>query len=214
MSQNIRVPIAREGFPFIIISLVLTLLFWGVGWERLAAIFFVLTVFVISFFRDPEREIKAKLGEVLSPADGRVLSVEEVVDGPYREGPCQRITIFMSVFNAHVNRIPLTGKVEKVQYKPGRFLMGFSEKASLENEQNAVWIADDKGRELVMVQIAGLIARRIICYAKKGDEVKIGDRFGLIRFGSRVDVYLPQSAGVLVVPGDRVKAGLHKLARY
>lgn len=207
-----RLPIAREGFPFIIALAIMTVAAWALSWERLAAIFFLLTIFVISFFRDPERAIEAKTGQILSPADGRVLVVEEVHDERYLKEPCQKVVIFMSVFNAHVNRIPVSGTVEEIRYQPGRFLMGFSEKASLENEQNAVRISDQQGRQLVMVQIAGLIARRIICYLEEKATVTVGDRFGLIRFGSRVDLYLPKSADVLVVPGDRVKAGLNIIA--
>lgn len=212
MAQSMRIPIAREGYPFIAISAVLTVAPWVFGWERMAAIFFVLTVFVTSFFRDPERKTNATPDEVISPADGRVLAIEEHEKSRHLGGPCQRVTIFMSVFNAHVNRIPISGEVQAIRYHPGRFLTGFSEKASLENEQNAVRIKDEKGRELAMVQIAGLIARRILCYLKEGDKVHVGNRFGLIRFGSRVDMFLPQTAEVLVVPGDRVKAGLHKIA--
>ncbi len=213
MAATVKIPIAKEGYLFIGICLVLTLLFWAFGWERLAAIGFVLFVFVICFFRDPERQIDAKDDDVMSPADGRVIMVEEVTHPEYCEGTCQKVVIFMSVFNAHVNRIPISGTVKWVRYQPGRFLMGFSEKASLENEQNAVCIEDKKGRALTMVQIAGLIAGRIICNVEENATVHVGERFGLIRFGSRVDMYLPVSAEVLVVPGDRVKAGLHKIAR-
>lgn len=207
-------PIAKEGYPFIGIVLSVTLLSWAVGWTRLAAILFLLTVFVISFFRDPERRIQAAKEDVMSPADGRVIIVEEVKDPRGLSGVWQKVTIFMSVFNAHVNRIPLSGKIKEIRYHPGRFLMGFSEKASLENEQNAIKLEGNNGKEIMFVQIAGLIARRIICHLEEGSEVHVGDRFGLIRFGSRVDMYLPREAEVLVVPGDRVKAGLHKIARF
>lgn len=213
MAESVKIPIAREGYPFIGISALLMVIPWVLGWERIAAIFFVLTVFVIFFFRDPERQTEAAQGEVISPADGKILAVEEVEKIPHFEGRFQRITIFMSLFNAHINRIPLSGKVQAVRYQPGRFLVGFSEKASLENEQNAVWITDEKGRKILMVQIAGFIARRIICYLKEGQRVSVGERFGLIRFGSRIDLYLPMSAEILIVPGDHVKAGVHKVAR-
>lgn len=212
MESGFRLPIAREGFPFILIAFVLNVGAYLLGWHSLAATLFLLLIFVISFFRDPERKIASELGDVLSPADGRILSVEEVEQPKYGGVPCQKVVIFMSVFNAHVNRIPLSGEIKDVTYHPGRFLMGFSEKASMENEQNAVTITDKQGRTLVMVQIAGLIARRIICYLKGGESVEQGARFGLIRFGSRVDLYLPQDAEILVVPGDRVKAGLHAIA--
>lgn len=213
MFQGKRWPIVAEGYPFIWVGLGLTLLTWVSGWDRIAAIFFVLTVFVIAFFRDPEREIHAKDGEVLSPADGRVVIVEAVKHPRYLEGEWQKISIFMSVFNAHVNRIPISGEVQWVRYNPGRFLMGFSEKASWENEQNAIFFEDEKGRGVLAVQIAGLIARRIVCHLTEKQTVHVGDRFGLIRFGSRLDVYVPTDAEVLVVPGDRVKAGLNKIAQ-
>lgn len=206
-------PVAREGAPFIWVGFGLTSLAWIAHWERTAAILFLVTVWVIAFFRDPERTIQAKAGELLSPADGKILSVETVQRPRYVEGPRQKISIFMSVFNCHVNRIPITGTVKKIRYSPGRFLMGFSEKASWENEHNAVVVENKQGIEILFIQIAGLIARRIVSYLQEGDHVNIGQRFGMIRFGSRCDVYLPMNVQVAVVPGDRVKAGLNVIAR-
>ena len=214
MAQQKRyIPIAREGAPFIWVVVGLTLLAWLSGWERVAGFLFLLTVFVVAFFRDPDRKIKAGSHDLLSPADGRVLMVEPVEDPPYLKGQWQKISIFMSVFNAHINRIPINGTVRQIRYKTGRFLMGFSEKASWENEHNAVLIEDSTGRQVMMVQVAGLIARRIICRLTEGTSVEVGSRMGMIRFGSRVDVYCSPQTEILVVPGDRVKAGLNVLAR-
>jgi len=213
LKRSSRLPIASDGVIFIIATAAVTLLAVLLGWERVAALCFLLTVFVVAFFRDPERRIQAGAGEVLSPADGRVLVVESVTNPAPLKGSWQKISIFMSVFNAHINRIPLSGMVSAIRYRPGRFLMGFSEKASIENEQNAIVISQAGKAKLMLVQIAGLIARRIVCHLEEGQEVQIGDRFGLIRFGSRTDVYVPEDAEVLVVKGDRVKAGLDALAR-
>lgn len=209
-----RLPLAQDGLVFIAVVFGLMLLTWALGWERLASLSFLLLIFVTAFFRDPERKINASKGQILSPADGRVLLVETVENPRHLKGRWQKITIFMSVFNAHVNRIPITGIIKGIHYHPGRFLMGFSEKASLENEQNAILITGGPGEKVLLVQIAGLIARRIVCRLEPGQKVKAGDRFGLIRFGSRADVYVPADADVLVVKGDRVKAGLDVLARF
>lgn len=209
-----RLPIAKDGIVFIAIAFGVMVLTWLLGWERVAALSFLLFVFVTAFFRDPERKIHYGKGQVLSPADGRVLLVETVENPRHLRGRWQKVTIFMSVFNAHVNRIPMNGVVKGIHYHAGRFLMGFSEKASLENEQNAVLIEGRPGEKILMVQIAGLIARRIVCHLNKGQKVRAGDRFGLIRFGSRADVYVPADADVLVVKGDRVKAGLDVIARF
>lgn len=209
-----RLPLAQDGLVFIAIALAVMVLSWLLGWERLAAVSFVLLVFVVAFFRDPERKIRVRKGDILSPADGRVLLVETVENPRHLRGRWQKITIFMSIFNAHVNRVPIKGTVKAIHYHPGRFLMGFSEKASIENEQNAVLLEGAPGEKMMMVQIAGLVARRIVCHLTAGQEVTAGERFGLIRFGSRADVYVPADADVLVVKGDRVKAGLDVIARF
>lgn len=218
MPSKRLLPIVREGYPFIWVGIGLILLTWVAGWDRLAALLFLLTVFVITFFRDPDRKVSAADGEILSPADGRILIVEEVDEVPHSRAPTnarwQKVSIFMSIFNVHVNRVPMTGRVKKIRYSPGRFLMGFSEKASLENEHNATLIEEASGKQVMLVQIAGLIARRIVSHLSEGDSVKAGDRFGMIRFGSRCDLYFSPEAEVIVVPGDRVKAGLHTIARF
>jgi len=201
-----RSPIARQGFPFIALALILVALFlWldlPVGWGISA----LLTIFVASFFRDPERT--SPPGEtILAPADGRVLLIEEEASPQY-PGKAIKISIFMSVFNCHINRLPVSGKIENILYRPGKFYAADKARASAENEQNALLIRTDQGWEILVVQVAGLIARRIVCWVRTGESVKRGERFGLIRFGSRVDLYLPLSTRVSIKRGDRVKAGL------
>jgi phosphatidylserine decarboxylase len=155
-------------------------------------------------FRDPERSVPEGKDVVVSPADGRVIVVKDIFEPDYLKQDVQQISIFLSVFNVHVNRAPYSGTVEIVRYNPGRFHVASVDKASLDNEQTAVVIANGKHKVLVK-QIAGLIARRIVCYAKPGDTVKTGERYGLIRFGSRVDIFLPKEAELKVKVGDRIK---------
>jgi phosphatidylserine decarboxylase len=206
------VKFAREGYPLIFASGVVTLALnllagWWAGLLALA-----LTIFIASFFRDPDREIPEGEGLVVSPADGRVTAIDadrspEALPGEH----FQRVSIFMSPLNVHVNRIPEDGDVVSVKHTPGRFGAAYQDRASIENERNEVVLRDAKGRTMVFVQIAGALARRIICRSVPGDRVKRGDRFGLIMFGSKVDVYLPASARVLVRVGERVRAGSHIL---
>lgn len=206
--------IAREGFPFILVSLVCTAIIWYTGLVWLTAIMVALTVFVIAFFRDPNRDIPNDEKAIVSPADGKVIRIDKVNDGRLIEGEALKISIFMNVFNVHVNRVPATGRVERVLYNPGKFFNASLDKASLENEQNAVTVRTPNGKRIVFNQIAGLIARRIVCYAKEGDELIKGERFGLIRFGSRLDVYLPPETRVAVKLGDKVAAGSSVLAYW
>lgn len=205
--------IAKEGWIFIAIfaavSLVLTLFspwFSLIGW--------LLTLFTIQFFRDPPRESGSDDElDVLCPADGRIIVVEKTTD-PYRhQAEALKISVFMNVFNVHSNRIPVTGTVEDTNYYAGSFVNAALDKASEKNERNAVLMETANGQKITFVQIAGLVARRIICYAKKGDAYKRGERYGLIRFGSRVDVYLPIASEVKVAIGDKVKATTSVLAR-
>lgn len=165
-----------------------------------------LALFCSYFFRDPERTIPSGDGLLVSPADGRVLSVQEVKDGPYVSTPHLRVSIFMSVFNVHVNRTPIDGKVSKVIYHPGKFHMAMVDKASLDNEQQAVYLQRG-AKQIIFVQIAGWVARRIINHLKEGQEVMTGTRCGLICFGSRVDIYLPLDAKIRVKPGETMVAG-------
>jgi len=203
--------IAREGWPFLAISLVLAVAAtaWCVIWSIPLWIIFI---FVLQFFRDPGREIPQEAGAVLSPCDGRVIKVERARD-PYGERDAILVSVFMNVFNVHSNRSPADGAVQKVQYFPGRFVNADLDKASTENERNAVVLKTNDGQTVTFVQVAGLIARRILCYIKAGDTLTRGQRYGFIRFGSRVDVYLPLTATVKVAIGDKVSATTTILAK-
>ncbi len=203
--------LAKEGWPFIAIALCLAVAtsWLGLGW--LSLLCWVALVFVVQFFRDPPRPIPQDADAVLSPADGRIVKVEKVRD-PYADRDALLISVFMNVFNVHSNRASVDGQVTLVNYFPGRFVNADLDKASTENERNAVVIAS--GRHTVtLVQVAGLIARRILCYTKAGDVLTRGQRYGFIRFGSRVDVYLPVTAMVSVAPGDKVRATSTVIAR-
>lgn len=202
-----RIPIAREGYPFILIALFCIIIVWLVGLRWLEFLFVPLGVFVVAFFRDPERQIPIDAGSITSPADGKVIKVELIKDEKFLKTDVLRICIFMNVFNVHVNRAIASGKVVNVIYNPGKFFNASLDKASMHNEQNAVIMEDNKGRKFAFNQIAGLIARRIVCYAKPGMKYEKGQRFGLIRFGSRVDVYLPAGCRPSVKVGEKVSAG-------
>jgi phosphatidylserine decarboxylase len=197
--------IAREGWPFIAIALILAAgihAFAGFAW---AAFPWLVVLFMIQFFRDPARSIPSEPGAVLSPADGRIVSVEKARD-PYLERNALKISVFMNVFNAHSNRSPVDGSVEKTWYFPGRFLNADLDKASAENERAVIYLRTADNCDVTCVQVAGLVARRILCYAKEGQVLARGDRFGFIRFGSRVDVYLPPTSLPKVSVGDKVYA--------
>ena len=195
--------IAREGWPFIGGGLVLSLLVSACcGWWSLP--FWIFTVFALQFFRDPSREIPQDPEAILSPVDGRIVVVERARD-PYRDTEALKISVFMNVFNVHSQKSPADCTVTAVEYNKGKFLNADLDKASTENERNAV-VIDSNGTTVTLVQVAGLIARRILCYVKPGDAVQRGQRYGFIRFGSRVDVYLPITAQPRVAPGDKVFA--------
>ena len=203
--------IAREGWPFLAITFILAAgaTFWCAAWSIPLWIIFV---FVLQFFRDPAREIPQQPDVVLSPCDGRVIKVERTQD-PYGLREAILVSVFMNVFNVHSNRCPVDGKIELVQYFPGKFVNADLDKASLENERNAVVVKTADGQTVTFVQVAGLIARRILCYVKAGDLLARGQRYGFIRFGSRVDVYLPLTATVKVAIGDKVSATTTILAQ-
>ena len=204
MVKNYGIPVASEGWPFIFPLAIVTTLLFAVGWKTVGFVSLLLTLFVLFFFRDPERLVPQGKRVVVSPADGKVIVVKDIYEPYYLKKDVKQISIFLSVFNVHVNRTPYGGTVEMVKYNPGRFHVASVDKASLDNEQTAMVIVDGKDKVLVK-QIAGLIARRIICYAKPGDTLKTGERFGLIRFGSRVDIFLPSDAELKVKVGDRIK---------
>lgn len=203
--------IAREGWPFLaaatLVSILVTV-FAGWLW---ALPLWAITLFILQFFRDPPRAIPAGDNLVLCPADGRVVKVERVTD-PYLKRDALVVSVFMNVFNVHSNRSPVDGTIKKVWYFPGSFVNAALDKASLANERNALWIKTKSGQDVTCVQIAGLVARRILCYVKAKDKLTRGQRYGFIRFGSRVDVYLPPSARVKVTLGDKVKASRDVLA--
>ncbi|HTN95118.1 MAG TPA: phosphatidylserine decarboxylase [Gallionella sp.] len=196
--------IAREGWPFLAISIILAILAttWCAYWS--IPLWFI-ALFILQFFRDPPREIPRDAGAVLSPADGRIVAVERVND-PYVRREAIKVSVFMNVFNVHSNRSPVDGTVQQVWYFPGKFVNADLDKASTENERNAIWLRTPDGKDITSVQVAGLIARRILCYVKTGDVLTRGQRYGFIRFGSRLDVYLPLEASVKVSIGDKVSA--------
>ncbi|HXV81544.1 MAG TPA: phosphatidylserine decarboxylase family protein [Candidatus Binatia bacterium] len=206
--------IAREGYPLIFTAAVLTLLAFLAGWIWLGTILGLLALALAGFFRDPERQAPAGEGLVVAPADGKVVSVARVQGDSLFSGSMTRVSIFLSPFDVHINRTPVEGKIEKITYQRGKFLAAYKEEASQRNEHNALSIVDSRGRNLGVVQIAGVLARRIICRAKPGDILARGERFGLIMFGSRTDAYLPEGCQVEVAEGERVKGGETILARF
>ncbi len=212
---------AREGYPFIGIGLVLAALGWwgwavelgGLASQVLAPALTLLALFTLWFFRDPERLIPEEPGLVLAPGEGRVIRVEETEEPTFLGSRCRKISIFLSVFDVHVQRAPVAGTVEHRVYRPGKYAVAWADKASEDNEQASLGLATPAGRVLVR-QIAGLVARRIVTYPREGQEVARGERIGLIRFGSRVDLFLPLEWEVVCAPGDRAVCGRTVLARY
>jgi len=200
-------PVARPGIPVIFAAAFVTAILALLGLTTTTLVSLGVTLFICYFFRDPERVIPQKEGAVVSPADGRVISVLYKENERFFDGPCLKISIFMSVFNVHVNRIPCRGEVTNIVYHPGKFFSANLDKASEQNEHNAVFLKTEEGVQMSLVQIAGLIARRIICKVQVGDQVNRGERFGMICFGSRLDVYLPQNVEPEVTVGDKVQAG-------
>ncbi|NOR24329.1 MAG: phosphatidylserine decarboxylase family protein [Desulforhopalus sp.] len=202
-----QVPVAKEGYPFIGFAVFCTVVLALLGLPFATAISFIVATFILCFFRDPERFVPERSDALVSPADGKIIHVEKLSENPFTGGEVIKISVFMNVFNVHVNRIPFNGKVEKVVYKPGKFYSADSEQGGLKNEYCATVISTPQGKTLAFVQIAGLIARRIVCWLEPGDLVARGRRFGLIRFGSRVDLYLPLETDVVIKEGDKVRAG-------
>ncbi len=203
--------IAREGWPFLAIAVVLALVvhvLFGFAW---ALPLWILAIFVLQFFRDPPREAPSTPGAVLAPADGRIVAIGKAFD-PHAGRDALKISVFMNVFNVHSNRAPVDGEVTQVNYFPGKFINADLDKASEQNERNAVVIRAATGELVTCVQVAGLIARRILCYVAAGDKLSRGQRFGFIRFGSRVDVYLPLGSRPAVSIGEKVSATTTVLA--
>jgi len=210
--RNQNQPVASEGYPFIALFAFITLVFALLGWGFLTLVLLGLTLFTVYFFRNPERCIPQEPGAVVSPADGKVIFVGEVPEERYFQDRVVKVSIFMSVFNVHVNRVPIDGKVVDMFYNKGEFFNASLDKASLQNEQAGMLLETDGGQRLLVVQIAGLIARRIVTYPLIGDLLERGQRYGLIRFGSRVDVYFPPGTKVLATVGDHTVAGETLLA--
>jgi phosphatidylserine decarboxylase len=197
--------LAREGWPFIAAALAIAVIVWAVAGFAWSVPLWLVALFVVQFFRDPPRAVPSQPNAVLSPADGRIVKVEKVRD-PMTERDTLLISVFMNVFNVHSNRAPVDGTVERIQYSAGKFVNADLDKASSENERNAMVLQLANGERIAVVQVAGLIARRILCYAKVGQRLARGERYGFIRFGSRVDVYLPLTARPKVAVGDVVHA--------
>jgi phosphatidylserine decarboxylase len=200
----------KEGYTFGLPLLVLGGVSYLLRWSFAAVLLVLLALFVFSFFRDPERVIPTEAGAVVSPGDGRVVVV---TDEEYEGRRGKRVSIFLAVWNVHVNRSPATGTITKMEYRPGKFLAAMLERASLENEQNVFTLSTEAG-EIVFKQIAGLIARRVVSWKKTGEKVARGERIGLVRFGSRVDVWVPKDAEIAVKVGENVKGGSSVLARW
>jgi phosphatidylserine decarboxylase len=200
----------RDGYKFAAIPLTLSILALVLGWHVTGFILLALTASICYFFRDPQRVPPSDPAVVVSPADGRVM---EVIAEPFEGRPGRRISIFLAIWNVHMSRSPMAGRFRKVDYRPGRFYGAMRSRASLENEQNVIFLETAHG-EIVFKQIAGWVARRVVCWKSPGDSVALGERIGLIRFGSRMDVWLPEGAEILAQPGQHVAGGLSILARW
>jgi phosphatidylserine decarboxylase len=208
-----EIPIAREGLPFILFAAFATLICTLLGSVSATCLGLVATFFVTWFFRDPFRILPVDKNAIICPADGKVIAVKEMFDERFLREEVVRVSIFMNVFNVHVNRVPFAGTVERVLFKPGMFYSADKHQAALHNEYCAMIVSTENQQRYAAVQIAGLIARRIVCWAEPGDRLEGGQRYGLIRFGSRVDLYLPKGIEVTVSEGRKVRAGETVLGR-
>jgi phosphatidylserine decarboxylase len=207
-----RFRFAPEGWIYIIPFVILAAVALLIQWYIAAIIFSAIAVFLINFFRDPHRTGSDRHVDVLSPADGTVVMIKDVPDGDIWPGLTKQVSIFMSVFDVHVNRAPMAGRIVHYSYSPGKKIPAMSHKSSTDNEQNLIVMTDQRGATLAFKQIAGLLARRIVFDKKEGDMVARGERVGMIKFGSRVDMFLPPNATILVKPGDKPKVGLTVIA--
>ena len=205
--RAVGIPFAKEGIPFIGAAVGVTLLAGWLGWIIATVGAAILTLFVSWFFRNPSRVIPLGSRLVLASGDGKVIAIEEEFESRFIKDRSIRVSIFLNVFDVHINRIPCEGVIEDVQYQPGLFLVASKPDATLRNEQNAVMIRTVEGAKVLCVQVAGLIARRIVCWVSPKDRAVLGERFGLIRFGSRMDTFLPLGTSIKVAVGDRVKGG-------
>jgi phosphatidylserine decarboxylase len=206
--------IAKEGYPLIVSAGVLTLLAFVLGGALIGTALLVATSAVTLFFRDPERHPPIGKGLIVSPADGKVVSIVELKEASFFAAPATRLSIFLSPLDVHINRSPVAGLIENIKYQTGKFIAAYKDDASEGNEQNALTFIDEEGHKLGVVQVAGVVARRIICRVKPGEKVSRGERFGLIMFGSRTDTYLPPGCRIEVSEGERVKGGETVIARF
>ena len=202
-----QAPVNIEGYPFIFLFSLATIIAAIFHCPLVTGVLFTLTIFSLAFFRDPDRFTPETSTGIISPADGKIIVLENVATNPFTQEAALKVSIFMNVFNVHVNRIPFSGTVTNIHYRPGLFYSADSEKGAQHNEYCAIVSETQDGQKMAFVQIAGLIARRIVCWLECGDQVTSGKRFGLIRFGSRVDLYLPPSAEPCISLGQKVKAG-------
>jgi phosphatidylserine decarboxylase len=207
-----KVRFAPEGWLFILPFVILAAFALLTQWYMAAIVLSAIAAFLLNFFRDPHRSGSARHVDVLSPADGTVVMIKDVPDGEIWPGLTRQVSIFMSVFDVHVNRSPITGKIVHYKYNPGKKVPAMSHKSSIENEQNLIVVSDDHGGTLAFKQIAGLLARRIVFDKKEGDEVVRGERVGMIKFGSRVDIFFPANAAIHVQLRQKVKVGLTVIA--
>lgn len=208
VGKNSFIPLCKAGYPFVISALVLTLIAISLGYLWPTLVFGVVLAFFVLFFRDPKRVIPAEPGALVAPADGRIVEVEEVNECEYLGGKARKISVFMNLFNVHVNRMPVAARVIRVIRQPGGFMPADRKQASRKNSRVLLLLETNEGQRLLVVQVAGLVARRIICYARAGDFLEKGQRFGVILFGSRVDVYLPLDFQPRVGPGTVTRAGV------
>jgi phosphatidylserine decarboxylase len=206
-TKSHRWPIVVEGIPFLIPSLMVTVFFGFMGLKILLFLGILWTIFVALFFRNPSRRIPSIEQAILSPADGRIVQIDHCDENNFLNDKAIKVSIFMSLFDVHLNRAPISGKVLKVNHRPGKFFMANKDKASQFNEQNAILIENEERVKILLVQIAGILARRIVCYLKPGDLLRKGEIFGMIRFGSRVDLYIPTNVKLTVKLREYVKAG-------
>jgi phosphatidylserine decarboxylase len=209
-----HLPIAKQGFPSIAVLVALFFASALAGWTVVAALSLLAALLVVNFFRDPERTVPPDPRAMVAPADGKIVFAGKVFEDRFLRREALKVSIFMNVFNVHVNRVPFSGEITNIHYKKGKFVAANLDKASRDNEHNAVVLRLADGEALAFVQIAGLIARRIDCWAKPGDRVERGERFGMIRFGSRVDLYAPTTCRLAVAEGQHVKAGESILCYY
>jgi phosphatidylserine decarboxylase len=211
--KNSGVPIVAEGVPFVLIAAGAAIAFWVGGLWTISLFFWLATLYILYFFRNPERLPPVGSAMVASPADGKVIFAGEAVEAEFTKQKMRKVSIFMNLFDVHVNRVPVDGTIRNMKYRKGRFMAASEDRASEENEHNALLFETQSGQPLVMVQVAGLVARRIICYPTIGAFILKGQRMGLIRFGSRVDLYMPLSCEVLVKVGEKVLGGETIVAR-